>query len=83
MFRCHVPGHSAGLPRSGKNIWKMKFFPGREKSGNFVDGRGNLKKTWNVRENVREFENGYGRQSSENFLILFKRGKFVLSRVIV
>ena len=22
---------SSGLPRSGKNIWKMKFFPGQEK----------------------------------------------------
>ena len=35
-------GSSAGLPRSGKNIWKMIFFQVREKSGNFVDGQGNL-----------------------------------------
>ena len=51
-----------GLPRSGKNIWKMKFFQVREKSGNFMDGQGNLERTWKV----RELEiNGYGRQTHE------------------
>ena len=38
-------GLISGLPRLGKNIWKMKFFPGQEKSGNFVDGQGNLERT--------------------------------------
>ena len=38
-----------GLPRSGKNIWKMKFFQVGEKSGNFVDGQGNLERTLKVR----------------------------------
>ena len=28
----------------------MKFFQVREKSGNFVDGQGNLEITWKVRE---------------------------------
>ena len=26
------------------------FFQAREKSGNFVDGQGNLERTWEVRE---------------------------------
>ena len=26
---------SAGLPQSGKNIWKMKFFPGQGKVREF------------------------------------------------
>ena len=42
--------HCSGLPWSGNNIWKMKFFQVREKSGNFVDGQGNLERTWKVRE---------------------------------
>ena len=27
-----------GCRGQGKGIWKMKFFPSMEKSGNFVDG---------------------------------------------
>ena len=72
------------LPRSGKNIWKMNFFQVREKSGNFVDGQGNLERTWKVREKSGNLKiNGYGRQTSENLFILFKRGKDVLSHEIV
>ena len=41
---------SSGLPRSGKNVWKMNFFQVREKSGNFVDSQGNLERTRKVRE---------------------------------
>ena len=36
-----------------KNIWKMNFFQVREKSGNFVDGQGNLERP----RKVKEFEN--------------------------
>ena len=54
-----------------ENVWKMKFFQVREKSGNFVDGQGNLERTWKV----REFENKWLWQSSENLFILFKRGE--------
>ena len=74
------------MPRSGKNIWKMNFFQVREKSGNFVDGYGNLnlERTWKAREKSCNLKiNGYGRQSPENLFILFKRGKYVLSREIV
>ena len=45
-----------------------------------MDGQGNLERTWKV----REFGNKcYGRQTSENLFILFKRGKDVLSHEIV
>ena len=60
----------------------MKFFPGQGKVGNFVDGQGNLEKTWKVREKSGNL-NGYGRQSSENLFILSKRGKDVHSHEIV
>ena len=66
----------AGLPRSGKNIWKMNFFPGQGKVEEFVDGHGNLKRTWKVKEKNK------CRQSPE-FIILLKRGKDVLSHEIV
>ena len=68
--------YNTGLPQSGKNIWKMNFF----QSGNFVGGQGNLERTWKVREKSGNLKiNSYGRQSSENSFILFKRGKDVLS----
>ena len=38
------------------------FFQVREKSGNFVEGQGNLESTWKVREKWRNLKiNGYGR----------------------
>ena len=49
-----------------------------------MDGQGNLERTWKVREKSGNLKmNGYGRQSSENPLILLKRGKDVHSREIV
>ena len=54
--------------------------------GIFVDGQGNLEteRTLKVREKSGNLKiNGYGRQSSENLLILFKREKDVLSHEIV
>ena len=39
-----------------------------------MDGQGNLERTWKVREKSGNLKiNGYGRQSSENLFILFKR----------
>ena len=47
-----------------------------EKSGNFVDGQGNLERTWKVREKSGNLKiNGYGRLMSENLFILFKKRK--------
>ena len=46
-----------------------------------MDGQGNLERTWRVWERSGNLKiNGYGRQSSENVFILFKRGKDVLSQ---
>ena len=69
-----------GLPRSGKNTWKMNFFPVK-KSGNFVDGQGKLERNRKDREKSRNLKiNSYSRQSSEN---LFKKVKDVLFYEIV
>ena len=55
-----------------------------EKSGNFVDGQGNLERTWKVNEKSGNLEiNGYGRQSSEYLFNLFKRRKDAHSHEIV
>ena len=72
------------MPWLGINIWIMKFFPGQGKVRNFVDGQGNLDRTWKVREKSGNLKiNSYGRQSSENLFILFKMEKHVLSNEIV
>ena len=40
--------------------------------GNFVDGQGNLDRTWKVREKSGKLKiNGYGRQTPENLIYLF------------
>ena len=44
-----------------------------------MDGQGNLERIWKVSEKSGNLKiNGYGRQTSENFCILLKRGKDVL-----
>ena len=49
-----------------------------------MDGQGNIESTWKVREKSGNLKiNGYGRQTSENLFILFKRGKSVLSHETV
>ena len=74
----------SGLLRSGKNIQKMNFFPGQGKVREFCGWPGNLERTWKFREKSGNLKiNGYGRQSSENLFILFKRGKDVHSHEIV
>ena len=69
----------------------MKFFPGQGKVGEFCGWSGKFSKDLESQGKVREFENkwlwqeinGYGRQTSENLFILFKRGKDVLSHETV
>ena len=73
-----------GCHSQGKISGKLNFFQVREKSENFVDGQGNLERAWKVKEKSGNLKiNGYGRQSSENLLNLFKREKDVLSHEIV
>ena len=77
-------GSQAGLPWSGKNIWKTKFFPGQGKVREFCGWSGKFRKNLELREKSGNMKiNGYGRQTSENLFILFKRGKDVLSHEIV
>ena len=40
----HLHSHWPGLPRSGKNIWKMKFFPGQGKVREFCGRPGKFRK---------------------------------------
>ena len=64
--------HMPGLPQSEKNIWKMKFF---------VDGQGNLERTWKVREKSGNLKiNGYGRQFSEN--LFCSRGERMFFEIV-
>ena len=69
----------SGLPRSGKNIWKMKYFPGQGKVREFRGWPGKFRKDLE-RGNLKI--NGYSRQSSENLFILFTRDKDVHSHEI-
>ena len=66
----------AGLSRSGKNIWKTKFFPGQGKVRKFCGWPGKFRKDLQSQGILKI--NGYGRKSSENSFILFKKGKGVL-----
>ena len=73
-----------GCHGQGKISGKLNFFQVREKSGNFVDGQGNLESIWKVREKSGNSKiNCYGRQSSENLFALLKKGKNVHSHEIV
>ena len=73
----------SGLPWSGKNIWKMKFFPVQGKVREFCGWPVKFKKDLESQGKVRNLKiNGYGRQSSENLFILLKRGKDVHSHEI-
>ena len=70
-----VPCYKVATVRE-KYLENEFFFQAREKSGNFVDGQGNLEKTLKIREKSGNLKiNGYGRQTSENLFILFKREK--------
>ena len=75
--------HYTGLPQSGKNIWKMKFFPGQQKVREYCGWSEKFRKDLESQGKVREFENKWLWQTSENFFILFKRGKDVLTHEIV
>ena len=73
-----------GCHGQGKISGKRNFFKVREKSGNFVNGQGNLERTSKVGEKSGNLKiDGYDRQSSENLFILVKRGKAVHSHYIV
>ena len=47
----------SGLPRSGKNVRNMKFFPGQGKVREFCRWPGKFRKDLESQGKVREFEN--------------------------
>ena len=55
--KIQVEWQTAGLPWSGKNIWKMKFFPGQGKVREFCGWPGKFRKDLESQGKVREFEN--------------------------
>ena len=66
--------HITGLPWSGKNIWKMKLFPGQGKIREFCGWSGKFRKALESREKSGNLKiNGCGKQTSEN--LFSSRGK--------
>ena len=59
----HMQPEEAGLPRSGKNIWKIKFFPGQGKVREFCEWSGKFRKDLESQGKVREFRNKWLRQA--------------------
>ena len=79
-YRCD---RSSGLPQSGKNIWKMKFFPGQGKVREFCGWPGKFRKDLESQGKVREFDSKWLWQAVFRKFILFKRGKDVHSHEMV
>ena len=76
-------GLKTGLPWSGKNILKMKFFPGQGKVREFCGWPGKFRKDLESQGKVREFKNKWVWQAVLRKFILFKREKDVHSHEIV
>ena len=73
----------AGLPRSGKNIWKMKIFPGQEKVREFCEWPWKFRKNLESLGKVREFENKWLWQAVfRKFIYSVSRGErmYILMR---
>ena len=69
--RCYFSGGVQGCHGQEKYLQNEIF----SRSGNFMDGQGNLERPWKVREKSGNLKiNGCGKQTSEKF-ILFKREK--------
>ena len=67
---------STGLPQSGKNIWKMNFFPGQGKVGEFFGLPGKFRKDLESQGKVREFENKWQWQAVfRKFIYSVQEGK--------
>ena len=65
-----------GLPRSGKNIWKMKFFPGQGKVRDFCGWSGKFRNDLESQGKVREFKSKWLWQADfRNFIYSVQEGK--------
>ena len=80
----HRKSCEAGLPQSGKNIWKMKFFPGQGKVREFCGWSGKFRKNLESQGKVRKFENKWLWQADfRKFIYTVQEGKDVLFQEIV
>ena len=61
----------------------MNLFQVREKSGNFVDGQGNLERTWKVREKSGNLNKKWLWQADPQKFIPLKRETDEISHKIV
>ena len=69
-----------GLPQSGKNIWKMKFFLGLGKVREFCGWSGKFRKDLESQGKVRVFESKWLWQAGiRKFIYSFQEGKYSLS----
>ena len=76
--------HHPGLPQSGKNIWKMKFFQGQGKVREFCGWSGKFRKDLESQGKVREFKNKLLWQAEfRKFIYTVQEGKDVLFHEIV
>ena len=66
-----------------ENVWKIKFCPGEGNVREFSGWPVKFRKDLESQGKVREFENKWLWQSSENLFILLKRRNDVLSHEIV
>ena len=67
---------SAGLPWSGKNIWKMNFFPGQGKVREICGWSRKFRKDLESQGKVREFENKWLWQADfREFIYSFQEGE--------
>ena len=65
----------AGLPRSGENIWKMKYFPGQRKVREFCGWPGKFRKDLECQGKVREFEKKIAMAGSLQKIYSVQEGK--------
>ena len=56
LMELQTSNFRTGLPRSGKNIWKMNFFPGQGKVRELCGWPGKFRKDLESQGKVREFE---------------------------
>ena len=65
-----------GLPQSGKNIWRMKIYPGQEKVRKICKWQGKFRKDLESQQEVREFENKWPWQAVfRQFIYSVQEGK--------
>ena len=66
---------SSGLPRSGKNIWKMTFFPGQGKVREFCGWPGKFRKDLERQGKVRELKKMAMAGSLQKIYLFCSRGE--------